>query len=137
MLLKLFISLFCVFGIANLALCKEVCYGDLGCFTNSYPFSGTLGRPIAYLPESPDKVDTSFNLFNRKIREGERIKADNLTGTNFDPSLHTKFITHGFLENGLFSWMIELKELLLDIEDVNVILVDWGKGRKRMKKMPK
>jgi hypothetical protein len=97
----------------------------LGCFTNAYPFSGTLVRPIGLLPQPPEKVGTFFTLYSRKITLGELISASNLTGSNFNPSLQTKFITHGFLENGMYSWIIELKEALLELEDVNVIVTDW------------
>ncbi len=101
----------------------------LGCFTNAYPFSGTLVRPFGLLPQPPEKVGTFFTLYSRKTTLGELISASNLTGSNFNPSLQTKFITHGFLENGLYSWMIELKEALLELEDVNVIVTDWGHGK--------
>ena len=119
------ISLFYWFGLAN---CKEVCYGNLGCFTTDYPFSGTIERPIALLPASPEHIGAFFTLYNRKFPEGELISASNLTGSYFVSSLQTKFITHGFLGNGLNPWIIEMKEALLEIEDVNVIVVDWAKG---------
>ena len=99
-----------------------------GCFTNNYPFSGPIVRPIADLPASPEHVGTFFTLYNRKLNAGESISASNLTTTHFNSSIQTKFITHGFLGNGLNPWIIEMKEALLEIEDLNVIVVDWSKG---------
>ena len=125
MLVKVFIALF--FAISS-ASCKEVCYGDLGCFSNAYPFSGVLARPIALLPESPEKISTFFTLYSRKLSQGELISAANLTQTSFNPFLKTKFITHGFLDNAMLPWIIEMKEAILQAEDVNVITVDWKKG---------
>ena len=35
---------------------NEVCYGDLGCFTDGPPFGGTKIRMKGYLPDEPSKV---------------------------------------------------------------------------------
>ena len=125
MLVKSLLSLLFAVSLAN---CKEVCYGDLGCFSSAYPFSGVLARPIALLPQSPEKISTFFTLYSRKRPEGELISASNLTGTSFNPTIPTKFIAHGFLDNALLPWIIEMKEALLQTDDLNVITVDWSKG---------
>jgi len=43
---------------------EEVCYGELGCFSNGYPYTSSL-RPIPYLPWSPGNISTEFWLYTR------------------------------------------------------------------------
>ena len=38
---------------------KEICYDNLGCFTDDFPFSIKGVRP-ARLPDTPDKINTTF-----------------------------------------------------------------------------
>ena len=105
---------------------RDICYGDLGCFTDSNPFGGTLQRPIAFLPDTPEKIAVKFTLFNRNTN-GAIISAGNL-GSGFDPSIGTKFITHGFLHNAIKPWVLEMKDAILSVDNVNVITLDWSKG---------
>lgn len=44
---------------------KEVCYEDLGCFSDDPPWARTFQRPVAKLPWSPDKIDTQFFLLTQ------------------------------------------------------------------------
>ncbi|CAF1000935.1 unnamed protein product [Brachionus calyciflorus] len=115
--------------ILNVILCKNVCYDQLGCFTDSYPFSATLQRPIALLPEIPEKISTKFYLFNRNVplNESERI-SHFFFGDNLNPDIDTKFIIHGFLHHPRKQWILNMKDTILNAEDVNVIIVDWSKG---------
>lgn len=113
----------------NLIFTREVCYGDLGCFTNSFPFSGVLARPVAFLPDKPEKISTKFTLYNKKTSEnGEVVTASNF-GNNYDPTLGTKFIIHGFVQHAFVSWVLEMKDAILSVDNVNVISVDWSKGK--------
>ena len=105
---------------------KNVCFGELGCFTDSEPFSGSLIRPISLLPEFPDKIDTKFYLTTRRV-QNESISFDNIP-THFDPSLPTKFIIYGFIQNLQKRWIARITEKLLNAQDLNIILVDWSKG---------
>ncbi|OCT69729.1 hypothetical protein XELAEV_18036653mg [Xenopus laevis] len=43
----------------------QVCYDRLGCFSDTYPYTGTLQRPIAKLPWSPEKINVQFMLYTR------------------------------------------------------------------------
>lgn len=113
-------------ALSSVALGKEICYGDLGCFRDTYPFSGSVQRPIALLPESPTRIDTKFYLYSRHINGSERISADFLG--SYSPSLKTKLIVHGFLHFGSARWVTEMKDALLESEDLNVINVDWSRG---------
>ena len=107
---------------------REICYGDLGCFTDQKPFSGSLARPIAFLPDKPEKINTTFTLFNKKTSSlGEVITATNI-GQNYDPTLPTKFIIHGFVQHAFVWWLIDMKNAILSVDNVNVLTVDWSKG---------
>lgn len=45
---------------------KEVCYGDIGCFSDAEPWAGTAIRPLKILPWSPEKIGTRFQLYTNK-----------------------------------------------------------------------
>ena len=103
---------FCLIGaIVYFSEARDVCYGDLGCFNDNYPFSGTLERPFALLPESPDKVGVKFALFKRGLSTGAVISASSLGA--YDPLLKTKFIIHGFVHNAIKKWVLEIKDAML------------------------
>ena len=51
-----------------------------------------------------------------------------LSNTFFDPSHDTKVIVHGYTQNGDVQWMYDMQEAFLNLEDVNVIRVDWRGG---------
>ena len=57
--------------IISLLICfvhsRKVCYGDYGCFIDTVPFGGTAQRPFAFLPAEPNKIGTTFTLYNRFI----------------------------------------------------------------------
>ncbi|CAF0737891.1 unnamed protein product [Brachionus calyciflorus] len=110
------------------ATCKEVCYDGLGCFVDSFPFSGTLQRPFALLPESPEKISVKFTLFNRRLGVNSEVIKYNSLGQYYDATLGTKFIIHGFLHNGIKQWVVDMKNEILKADNVNVIVVDWSKG---------
>ncbi len=124
----LFATLLLITFNINLILTREVCYDDLGCFTDAFPFSGVLARPIALLPDKPEKISTKFTLYNKQTdSKGEIVTASNL-GSNYDPNRGTKFIIHGFVQHAFVSWVLEMKDAILSVDDVNVISVDWSKG---------
>jgi pimeloyl-ACP methyl ester carboxylesterase len=114
---------------ASIIYSKSICYGDLGCYTDQYPFSGVLPwRPFAALPNSPEKIATKFILYNKQTSGlGQVISASNISAS-FDAAVPVKFITHGFIQNGFHKWVIEMKDAILSAEDVNVIVVDWSNG---------
>jgi hypothetical protein len=59
---------------------------------------------------------------------GEIITAANI-GKNFVSTIGTKFITHGFLHNAIKPWVLEMKDAISSVDNVNVITVDWSKGK--------
>jgi len=105
---------------------KNVCFDELGCFSDSAPYSGSLVRPISLLPELPDIIDTKFYLNTRRI-QNESIRFDNIP-VHFNPLLPTKFIIYGFIQNLQKRWITRINEKLLIAQDSNIILVDWSKG---------
>jgi len=42
--------------------------------------------------------------------------------------LKTKFVIHGFVHNALKKWVLDIKDAMLRVENLNVITVDWSKG---------
>ncbi|CAI9620798.1 unnamed protein product, partial [Staurois parvus] len=44
----------------------EVCYEDLGCFSDDPPWGKTIPRPEPKLPWSPKKINTQFFLLSRE-----------------------------------------------------------------------
>ncbi|XP_078574623.1 pancreatic triacylglycerol lipase-like [Branchiostoma floridae x Branchiostoma japonicum] len=125
-------TLFVSVTLFTTTLGADVCYGDLGCFTTDYPWSGTLERPIASLPRAPEELQIKFILRTRGgpadgqiVRPGDRAAVQ---ASNFDGRKPTKFISHGFIENGFVSWITDMSQAFLRVEDCNVFAVDWGSG---------
>ncbi|CAF0745305.1 unnamed protein product [Didymodactylos carnosus] len=97
---------------------RTICYDGYGCFTTARPFSGTLERPVALLPNSPEKIATSFLLYTRStIHKGEILHRQIQNFGHFASNKKTKIIIHGFLDNSNLTW-----------EDVNLIIVNWTQG---------
>lgn len=74
-----------------------VCFGELGCFSSLPPF-----HPDMPLPLSPKRLNTKFYLYTRQNREPEEgyflePKENNIMASQFDPTLKTKIIIHGFV----------------------------------------
>lgn len=80
---------------------KEVCYEEVGCFTNNYPFykSGKRGR-AGYAPDSPQQVETKFMLYN----SGNTYTIVNSSTAHCSvPVADTEFIKQGPHINFLYS----------------------------------
>ncbi|XP_073451925.1 pancreatic lipase-related protein 2-like isoform X2 [Aquarana catesbeiana] len=110
----------------------EVCDDRLGCFSDEYPWSLTLQRPIPHLPLPPEIINTRFLLYTRDnlntYQEISAIQHNTIEESNFKTFRKTRFIIHGFLDNGENSWMIQMCQAMLKVEDVNCICVDWHGG---------
>ncbi|KAG7265230.1 hypothetical protein CRUP_005433 [Coryphaenoides rupestris] len=65
-------AVFCLFASAY---AEEVCYPELGCFSDLPPWGGTTERPNARLPWGPDMVGTRFLLFTQKNRYYQASRA--------------------------------------------------------------
>ncbi|CAM4741836.1 unnamed protein product [Rotaria magnacalcarata] len=107
---------------------SDVCYGEYGCFTTAKPFGGTLQRPFALLPDPAGVIGTKFYLYTRDTRK-TRTEISRYTSLGaWSASRPTKFLIHGFVDAGNTQWWIDMKNAILDVDDVNVILVDWTKA---------
>ncbi|XP_788536.1 pancreatic triacylglycerol lipase [Strongylocentrotus purpuratus] len=105
---------------------EEVCFDDVGCFADDP--CHIRGFP----PRSPDTINTRFLLFTRSNRDDyqelSRHDVDGLRASNFDPKRTTKMFVHGWWANGLDPEELERKDAFLEMEDANVIVVDWQRG---------
>ncbi|CAH1407427.1 unnamed protein product [Nezara viridula] len=77
---------------------------------------------------------SSVNMGYYTLREGSDIKQELipndvsvLQSSYFDPKHPTKVLIHGFLSSSNKPMVQEIKNALLEQEDVNVIAVDWSK----------
>uniref|UniRef100_A0A8C5QJ46 Triacylglycerol lipase n=1 Tax=Leptobrachium leishanense TaxID=445787 RepID=A0A8C5QJ46_9ANUR len=110
----------------------QVCYNRIGCFADTSPWSGTIDRPIAKLPWSPETINTRFLLFTRSNQNSfqviSAINPSTISSSNFRTSRRTRFVIHGFTDSGEASWLSNICRRLFTIEDVNCIAVDWSGG---------
>ena len=104
------------------------CYGDLGCFSNAFPFNNT-GEA---LPLNPRFIRTRFLLFS-SINERfptrlERNDVEQLRRSRYNGNLPTKVIIHGFQQYGMVNWTKQMSREFILKEPTNVVIVDWGHG---------
>ena len=111
-------------SILTIALSKDICYDDLGCFTTEFPFGNSASRPISVLPEKPSVINTKFHLYNKNV-DGVLIDFNNVTD-EYIQSIPTKFFIHGFYDTP----NMQMKNTLLKYVDCNFITVDWRDGSK-------
>ncbi|XP_015202064.2 pancreatic lipase-related protein 2-like [Lepisosteus oculatus] len=96
------------------------------------PWAGTAERPIAKLPWSPEKISARFLLYTRQNpnnhQEITADKVETILASNYRGNRTTRIITHGYIDKGDENWLIDMCKLMLQIEDINCICVDWKKG---------
>ncbi|XP_010164037.2 pancreatic lipase-related protein 2 [Antrostomus carolinensis] len=113
---------------------KEVCYRRLGCFTDDPPWSGIPGRLLPGLPDSPEHMNISFFLYTRETGNNSQvisaINSSTIQNSHFSSQRKTSFIIHGFSSTGKKGWVVEMCLLLLEVENINCIAVDWEDGAK-------
>lgn len=121
----LFSSCLFIFGQST-----TVTYGDLGTFSDEYPWGGTNERPSHILPSTPESVNTRFYLDTRRRKGVEIYNTDmsNLKKTTFDKNKMTRIIIHGYTNNGDTAWLNEMSDAHLGQEDINSIRVGWVGG---------
>uniref|UniRef100_A0A4W4EDS8 Triacylglycerol lipase n=1 Tax=Electrophorus electricus TaxID=8005 RepID=A0A4W4EDS8_ELEEL len=109
-----------------------VCYENLGCFSNDMPWSGTIERPISRLPWSPEKINARFLLFTRENLNVYQVNKDVIAASQYKPTRKTRFIIHGFIDKGDENWLLDMCQLMLQVEDINCICVDWKTGARTL-----
>ncbi|XP_076629273.1 pancreatic triacylglycerol lipase [Colletes latitarsis] len=76
-----------------------------------------------------DESQVTYILYTRSGPEnGTQLYTNDttrLSGSNFNPSRQTKFITHGWKSSAMSGGLINMKEEYLNFNDYNVIMVDW------------
>ncbi|XP_078352813.1 pancreatic lipase-related protein 2-like [Oculina patagonica] len=103
---------------------KEVCYGKYGCFQRQPGANGFLVN----LPESPADVGTSFHMFTRYgFGIIDDVDESKLTAPKYGIARRTIFVIHGYTAN-IKRYATRIKDVLLEREDCNVVLVDWSQG---------
>ncbi|CAF0810310.1 unnamed protein product [Didymodactylos carnosus] len=97
---------------------------------NFIPISYAASLPPALsILSTPDVVGTRFFLYSRSNRNVQiEIKRGSLK--LWDPSKRTKFVIHGMIENYNATWYEDLRNVWLDVEDCNLIFVDWSNTNK-------
>ena len=125
--MKFLLTFVVVLSLSKTIKTKEVCFNDLGCFDDTKPFGFTLLRPIGKLPNTPEKINTTFLLFNKNYRNGLSVSSNNLP-SGYLIKAPTKVIIHGLGNSADTNWVVQMKNALLATGDINVIVVDWKDG---------
>ncbi|CAG0885948.1 unnamed protein product [Darwinula stevensoni] len=106
----------------------EECFGVLGCFNTE---TGAMSH-LGVLPDSPDELRAAFYLYTpENPTDPQTISWEDLEiiqQSNWRPGRPTKFLAHGFNEDGFHPWMIGLKDTFLAKEPMNVVCVDYHHG---------
>uniref|UniRef100_A0A182XKM8 Lipase domain-containing protein n=1 Tax=Anopheles quadriannulatus TaxID=34691 RepID=A0A182XKM8_ANOQN len=83
-------------------------------------------------PHFTAATDTIFRLYTRSNRDTPQVvtlnNAGSLSGSNFNAAHPTRFIIHGWNNDGFSEVNMILKDAWLDRGDFNVFTVDWGVG---------
>ncbi|XP_020897507.1 inactive pancreatic lipase-related protein 1 [Exaiptasia diaphana] len=112
---------------------KQVTYGKYGTFSDGAPFDSKVIIVKRPLPDPPERMETTFFLYTREDRIGYKTLDDSdlnkLKESNYDGSRKTILIAHGWTGKPLESvWVKDMKDALLEKENVNVIVVGWKEG---------
>ncbi|XP_076303679.1 pancreatic triacylglycerol lipase [Lasioglossum baleicum] len=115
-------------GIIRADLKPKICFDLVGCFSDP-PAHLTLKRA----PQHPSIIQTRFLLYTRAkqdspdgLRYGDDFKS--ILQSKYDARKPLKVIIHGYKGSGSDVGAILLAKSLLNIEDVNVLVLDWTKG---------
>ncbi|XP_062989326.1 pancreatic lipase-related protein 2-like [Elgaria multicarinata webbii] len=79
-------------------------------------------------------MNISFSLFTRETGNlSQKIlyyNTSTLQNSYFSPLRKTCFVIHGYESTGKYGWVVDLCLVLLGVEDINCIAVDWEDGAK-------
>ena len=83
-----------------------VCYDIVGCFNNNPPFNNAA----FYLPISPDKLKTNFQLYTSAIGPDRLNYADenSIRNSKYSKDYPLKIVIHGFQNTGQTPWVIRM-----------------------------
>lgn len=111
---------------------EDVCFDEIGCFTNDFPWSVTGSRP-SRLPDSPDKIGTEFRLYATDSKKYEVLSlgSDEIFSSTFKKDADTIFLIHGWQSDGDQNWPMGAVDNFMDFyPEMNTITVDWRGGSK-------
>nr|XP_027197650.1 pancreatic triacylglycerol lipase-like [Dermatophagoides pteronyssinus] len=127
---KLFLCLFIICYLFITIQTASISYDGFGTF-NTLDFFDPIHRPINLLPKHPDVINATFSLYTRKnLQNPETYNYNpriNRSQSFFDSNKSTKLIIHGYNEDAR-EWMHSIKNNYLQLEDLNIILVEWPNG---------
>lgn len=97
------------------SLRKQVCYGTLGCFSTSHPFTNSKGM----LPRPPDVIDTTFRLFTRSSTPDyeDLVLTDQhkkCAWKSLCEPKDIKLIIHGYMDSADKQWVKDMIKALLE-----------------------
>jgi len=104
---------------------SRCCSEGEGCFTTQKPFHKFP------LPDCAEKLGVILKVSTREHPVGSMITRT-LIPNVWSPTRQTVFIIHGYLEHGEKEWMINMKDALLQKDDLNVIIVGWQDGSNKI-----
>ncbi|KAF7274634.1 pancreatic triacylglycerol lipase-like [Rhynchophorus ferrugineus] len=107
------------------------CYGIYGCFELSPPWTSE-NRPVSLFPNNLRDIEPNYFLYTRSNRESPLLidvnEYEYVTSYGIDARKPIYVITHGYMEGGSIHWIVKMAQKFLDLEDCNVIVVDWHRG---------
>uniref|UniRef100_A0A803V6V3 Lipase I n=1 Tax=Ficedula albicollis TaxID=59894 RepID=A0A803V6V3_FICAL len=80
---------------------------------------------------SGTELHVQLLLYTRENQDcSERLTEHNITASEYlNTTKKTVFVIHGFRPTGSPpAWLGDMKRLLLSVEDINLIIVDWNRG---------
>ncbi|XP_075978903.1 pancreatic lipase-related protein 2-like [Anticarsia gemmatalis] len=86
-------------------------------------------------PASSEAINTTF-IFSSRTKKDIQVAPGSqfsLQSIDFDARRKTVVIVHGFMSHGNVDWVKNLAHSYLQLEDVNVIVVDWSAGSNTFK----
>ncbi|XP_062928104.1 pancreatic lipase-related protein 2-like [Mobula hypostoma] len=123
-------------ALGNAVKADEICFNNLGCFTDDVPWGGTKERPTKRLPWSPEDINIRYLLWTRRNTAAyQEISPNNpstIESSNFDRTKKTRFVVHGYIDKGEESWLSDMCKAMFEVEDVNCICIDWVGGSRTL-----
>jgi len=114
------VNVFTLLALVHFSGAAEICCGATGCFNDGPPFNGFL------LPSCPADCRIRYIMYTRANRNSGVTFDENSVPSVFNPARRTIFTAHGWNSNGDSSWQNAMKDTLLDREDMQVVVIDWG-----------
>ncbi|KAF4517958.1 hypothetical protein B566_EDAN005325 [Ephemera danica] len=91
------------------------------------PFEIAYADKIKTEPINFDPQQVQFWLYTRNTRDTpDEMFVGFLNNAPIDFSKTTKYIAHGYTQNGFDAFFVHMKDNFLDAYDYNVIAIDWG-----------